>query len=370
MEFVNKTNFDAGWTAGFQPDGREFLLVAVKGTFLIPENAEEESELAETQVPLTEADEFTGEPGLSAPLYETDYAHPKPYCDVLLNGSAHARGGEPTTRVTVSLQVGSMQKSFGVVGDRVWDKLMLKVSPSLALKFVQMPITYDCAYGGVDASEDQPERQKTYVKNPIGVGYYPLTKPDKLIGKPLPNTEEIGHPVKTSTGKYKPMSLGPIGRNFAERIPYAGTYDQGWFDHRCPFFPKDFDYRYFQSSPADQQIPYPQGGEEVVLKNLTPRGTSRFRLPKVSIPILGIPHSGKDRKHDAVLDTVLLEPDQGRFMLTWRGSLPLKQNLFEMKQLLVGTMPHGWHRARKFPGKPYYANLAELVEARMGTKGK
>ncbi|MCA9469537.1 MAG: DUF2169 domain-containing protein, partial [Nitrospira sp.] len=220
MEFVNQTKLEAGWTLGFEPDGRELLVVVVKGTFVIPEN-DQEAELAEQQIPLTEADEFTGEPGFSATLYETDYAHRKPMCDVLLNGSAYAPGGRPAKRVTVSLQVGSMKKSFNVVGDRVWKRKLFWVRPSSPKPFIQKWISYDCAFGGTDLQSKKPENVKTYLKNPIGIGYYPLTTRKDLIGKPLPNTEEIGKSIKRRTGNFQPMSFGPIGRNFEARFPLA-----------------------------------------------------------------------------------------------------------------------------------------------------
>ena len=337
MDFINETKHEAGWTLGFQPDGRELLVVAVKATYLIPENGKDPA-FADEQVPLTEADEFTGEPGFSATLYETDYAHRKPLCDVLLNGSAYAPGGRPTDHVTVALLVGSMNKSFNVVGNRVWDRFMLHTSRTLAAKFVKKPISYDVAYGGMDTDKKDPSKQRTYVKNPIGIGYYPITKGKDLIGKPLPNTEEIGRPVKSSTTDYRPMSFGPIGRNFESRIPYAGTYGQNWLDNRAPFWPDDFEYRYFQSAPPDQQIPYPKGDEKVVLKNLTPKGTTIFKLPSVSMPILFIPYQDKDQQLGAVIDTVLIEPDQSRFMLTWRATFPLRRNCFEIKEIVAGKM--------------------------------
>ena len=80
MELLNATKMQAGYTMGMQPDGRELLVVVVKGTFVIP-NAGEEPKLAEEQVPLIEADTFTGEPGLSAPVYESDYSPRKLRCD-------------------------------------------------------------------------------------------------------------------------------------------------------------------------------------------------------------------------------------------------------------------------------------------------
>lgn len=363
MDFVNETKVEAGWTLGFEPDGRELLVVAIKATFDIPKNGEE-PQLSKEQVPLTEADEFTGEPGLSATLYETDYSHRKPFCDVLLNGSAYAPGGKPAKSVRVGLQVGTMKKTFNVVGDRIYDRGLLAAKPTSPKPFVKMPITYDRAYGGADIHPDKPEKIKTYTENPIGVGYYPYSNGKHLIGKRLPNIEEIGKPAKSKTGNYKPMSFGPIGRNFASRIPFAGTYDQQWLDNLSPFWPDDFDYRYFQAAPQDQQIPYPKGGETVILGNLTPSGITKFQVPQISIPVIFIPYRGEDILQEAVADTLLIEPDQNRFMLTWRVPLPLRKNCFELRQTLVGEMPKSWHRERRAAakGKNYYKGISEYIK--------
>lgn len=369
MELVNETKVEAGWTLGFQLDGRELLIVAVKATFDLPEDGQEPC-LAKEQAPLTESDEFTGEPGLSAPLYESDYAHRKPFCDVLVNGSAHAPNGEPTEKVTVGLHIGPIHKRFEVVGDRVWDRVLLWTVRTSPQPFIKLPITYDRAYGGVDKSEKDHEKVKTYVDNPVGVGYYPLTKKKALIGKPLPNTQEIGRAAKTTNGNYRPVSFSPIGRNFKSRIPFAGTYDQRWLDERAPFFPDDFDYRYFQSAPADQQMPYPTGGEEVRLENLSSSGIKRFRLPKMPMPILFVPHRGEARQHDAIIDTILIEPDNNRLILTWRVSMPLRRNCFELRQVVVGKTIRAHRREIRWTTKIHYANLEELIQAKKRTNAR
>src|SRR6266545_1554156 len=113
MELLNATKMLAAYTMGMKPDGGELLVVVVKGTFKFP-SANAEPQLAQEQVPLVMADEFTGEPGFSAPRYESDFAPIKPRCDVLLNGSAYAPGGDPTTRLEVGLRVGDMSKMFAV----------------------------------------------------------------------------------------------------------------------------------------------------------------------------------------------------------------------------------------------------------------
>ncbi len=364
MDFVNETKVEAGWTLGFEPDGRELLVVAIKATFKIPNNSDE-AELAEEQVPLTEADEFTGEPGFSATLYETDYAHRKPFCDVLLNGSAYAPDGRPTKSVRVTMRVGRISKSFNVVGDRIWDRNIFSVKPTPHRPFIRMPISYDRAYGGVDKHPEKPEKIKSYTKNPIGVGYHPYSKGKHLKGKPLPTTEETGKRVKSKNGNYVPMSFGPIGRNFEYRTPFAGTYDQKWLDHVAPFWPDDFDYRYFQAAPPDQQIPHPKGGEPVILQNLTPEGLTKFLIPRVTMPVIYIPHRREDIIKEAELDTIFIEPDQKRFMLTWRSPLPLRKNCFELKQIIAGDMPRSWKWKRKAAakGKAYFKGLSEFIRS-------
>lgn len=363
MDFVNKSPVKAGWTMGFDRDGRELLIVAVKATFAIPDYSNQAPVLAKEQAPLTEADVFTGEPGFSSTLYETDYAHRKPKCDVLLNGTAYAPKHQKVERLTVSLQVGSMVKSFDVVGNRRWQAGMLATTASRIEPFSQMPISYDNAFGGTDKSKEDPLTFRYYPTNHAGKGFHEYTDAKYVDGKLLPNTEETGHVVTSPRGKYKPMAFGAIGRAWQQRAKYAGTYDQKWIEEQAPFWPADFDYRYFQSAPEDQQIPYPQGDEEVVLRNLTPPGLTRFNLPKLRMPVVLIPAMDRERPAETVIDTVLIEPDKKRFMLTWRASVPMKRSVFDIVQTIVGEELGSVRRARQFGRKKRYRNLAELIKA-------
>ena len=131
-------------------------------------------------------------------------------------------------------------------------------------------------------------------------------------------------------------------------------------DEVFPFLPTDFDEAYYQAAPADQQIPHPKGGEPVMLLNLTPEGRTGFELPQVKVPIVFFPRDGEPEHVEAVIDTVVIEPDDGRFTMTWRTSRPLKRNMFEVVQVLVGRMSRAWWRARE-TGKDYYPSLGALV---------
>jgi hypothetical protein len=361
VELLNATGMEAAYTLGLDPDGRERVVVVVKGTFEIPP-AGQPARLAGEQAPLVMADEFTGVPGFSAVLNESEFAPFKPRCDVLVNGSAHAPYGRPAERVTVGLRVGTIEKFFDVVGDRVWEDGPLGPQPSAPTAFTSVPITYDRAWGGVDVDPEDPERVDAYMANPVGVGHYPLSG-GVVVGQQLPNTAELGVSIDAYTGGHRPMSFGAIGRQFASRYPLAGTYDQDWVDHVFPFLPADFDPLYFQAAPPDQQMDYPRGGEWVELIGLTPEGRTVFQLPNVEVPVEFTDRDFQRSQTSAVIDTVVLEPDRGRFTMVWRASRPLVENIFELTQCVVGRMPRGWYRARDL-GKTYYRTLGELVTRR------
>lgn len=360
MDLLNATKMQAAYTQGVDKHGRESLVVVVKATFRISLNGSEAT-LAEEQKPLIMADTFTGDPGFSAPIYEADFSPIKPRCDILLVGSAHAPNGEPVTKLPVGLKVGGFMKTFNVLGDRTWESNGLIVSPGRPKPFLQMPITYDRAYGGVDNFHFDPNQHSAFMQNPIGKGYRQHLI--EIEGKPAPNTEETENPVTSPKGNYRPMSFGVIGRNWLPRYPFAGTYDQNWTDNIFPFLPADFDNQYFQATPPDQQTAYLVGGEDVALGNLAPQGTIRFKLPKIDMPIVFFYKKGGKFETQGVIDTLVIEPDAGVFTLCWRASLPLKKNMFEIAQVLTGKMSPAWWRAREL-GKSYYPSLDAMVKSK------
>jgi hypothetical protein len=367
MNLVNATKLVAGYTMTTDKTGREWLVVVAKGTYGIPDYPDRPPELLKEQMPLVTTDVFTGEPGFLAPLYEIDFGPPKPRCDVLLNGSCYAPGGRSARYVEVAMAVGSLTKSFRVVGPRVYKAGLLSYKLGKPQPFTVLPISYNNAYGGVDRTNQNPAKHEWYPLNHAGMGYHPKAKARALVGKPLPNTEELDNPVRQPKRRYKPMAFGPIGRAWQQRIRWAGTYDQKWLDDQCPFLPEDFDTRYFQSAPEDQQIEYPRGGEAVSLKHLTPQGRTTFRLPvDLRLPVLFFSREGGMTEVFAVVDTVLLEPDKGRFMLVWRAALPLRRNIREVLQVTLGQSAQQVERAQtreeRTRGKRRFKSLAETVD--------
>lgn len=334
MELINTTRMAAGFTMGLDPDGRELLVVVVKGTFTLPRSGEE-ARPAEAQLPLCVADTFTGEPGFSAPLQEVDFAARKPACDVLLVGHARAPGGRPVQRLRVGLSVGPMHKTFDVVGDRQWRARLSGIDASEPAPFTAMPVSYDRAFGGADRAHEDEREHDVHPVNPVGRGWRKHLKHAWVDGAALPNTEEAGRPVASPADTARPMSLGPLGRGWAPRARHAGTYDARWLADDFPFLPRDFDPRYFQAAPEDQQLPIGAGPLPVVLSGFTADGERRFTLPSLQVGVQVYPRRGGQEEHTAQLDTISFEPDHERFSLAWRLTRPLPRGLLDVAQVRV-----------------------------------
>jgi hypothetical protein len=107
---------------------------------------------------------------------------------------------------------------------------------------------------------------------------------------------------------------------------------------------------------------YPKGGEEVLLVNLTPDGRKSFRLPTVEVPVTFFGRGADPVEAAPVIDTILIEPDLNRFSMAWRCHLPLKRDVFEIGQIVVGRMSSAWHKARRL-GKLYCDSLESAIRS-------
>jgi hypothetical protein len=357
MELINATRMTVGYNMGLEPSGRELLVVVIKGTFRFPQAAEPHAHftLHEKQLPLVMADTFSGEPGLSAPVYEVDFAPRKPRCDILLLGQAYAPRGRPATRVEVGLRVGNWQKRFTAVGPRHWDCGLATLRTSSPEPFVTQPISYDVAFGGTDLAHDDPAQHAAFMANPVGRGFHKHLRKEWVEGRPLPLTEESDRSVSDPAGPYRPMSFGPLGRGWEPRSKLAGTYDDAWREKHFPFLPPDFDEQYYQAAPPDQQVPldiFTSGPVEVGLSNLTPEGLTHFTIPSLAAPVHVFPKRGEREDYNAAMDTIVIEPEERRFTLTWRVARPLKKSMHEIAQVMVGKKGRDWWQQRdavRFP---------------------
>jgi hypothetical protein len=346
VELINATRMTAGYNMGLEPSGRELLVVVIKGTFVLPKLGEAVL-LADEQLPLIMADTFSGEPGFSAPLQEIDFAPRKHRCDVLLTGHARAPAGKQVARMRAGLRVGPMEKVFDVVGDRVWQAGLTGITDSEPMPFTEMPVSYDRAFGGADRYSEDESEHDAYLPNPVGRGWHKHLKNAWVDGTSLPNIEAIGEGVSFPSDKRTPVALGPLGRGWPQRARYAGTYDDAWLADVFPFLPADFDERYYQAAPEDQQVPAPKAPMDVVLTGFTADGPRQFALPHFEAPVHVFPKRGEREDYVATLDTIVFEPDLERFTMSWRVARPLKKSMHEIAQVVAGAKGRQWWQRRE-----------------------
>lgn len=360
MQVYNQTRFVHQFTMAMDKAGHEWILLVVKGTFDFPDTPGGPVRVSETQVPLVMADEYTGAPGFSAPLWETDFAFRKPACDVVLNGAAYAPDRRPATRVRVGVKLGAWSKVLDVFGHREWrarGPLFAATSPE---PFLRRPISYDVAWGGTDRLDPEDPLPDAYRRNPVGTGWS-QTKHQRLVpGLALPSTQAVGEDITSPFGDYTPMSFGPMGRGWPGRIEWGGTYDQAWIDEIFPFLPPDFDDRYYQMAPPDQQTTRPQGGEEVMLVNLTPQGREHFRLPATALPLTLFRGGAIDVEAAVHPDTVLLDPENRRLSLVWRVSSRIHRTILDFNEAWVGPPTDAMLRARR-EGRTYIRAASDAL---------
>ena len=317
----NRTPFAAAGTWVRDRDGREIWVVAVKATFTVDPGGI--VKVAMRQEPVFVGPRHRGEPGKSSLLGESDLVLTKRTTDIIVNGLALAPRGRAVESMTVGVRVGPVAKQLRVVGDRRWRL----GRPGAAQPFVEMPIVYERAFGGADADGGEWEP-----RNPVGTGF--AARREQLDASPPPNVEYADDTVGSWRARPRPAGFGAIESHWQPRARWGGTYDKRWISTRLPLPPADFDDRWFQCAPVDQQAPkYLDGGEPVVLRGFSADGDQSFELPRCAPTFETRFFTGAPEKHVARLHSVVLEPPA--FSLVFHTALPCHQRCASLERTVV-----------------------------------
>ncbi|MCC6877105.1 MAG: DUF2169 domain-containing protein [Sandaracinaceae bacterium] len=331
---------------------RTTLMVVIKATFDLGQDGL--CTIAAEQVPcLGEVPWEDGEP--PSLRTESDYAVLKPRGEWYLVGHAHAPGGRPATVVAVRARVGKLQKQLAVWGDRTWQMGLLGAKPSSPAPFTSMPLRWERSFGGPKIAD-----------NPAGCG---TTSVQTKQGshEPVPNIEDPTRPFLSRDDRHPPAGMFPIPVTWKARTARAGTYDAAWKASRWPYFPRDFDFTFFNCAPPDQWLPdeFWRGDEEIELSGLHPERTRiRARLPGLvakafvewrtprpegarplellsrrELQALGTPRL---QEIPLKLDTIAIDGDTLRVMCSWRGLIEVQDSrLSNVQRLFVVHEPMG-----------------------------
>jgi hypothetical protein len=355
----NTTGMAAGVCVATDKSDQDRCVVVVKGTFALETGGG--ARLAEVQAPLVYADVHRGDPGTTSLQSECDFAAFKPQADLLVMGHAVSPTGKPVDGMVVTLELGTLRKSIRVTGDRRWEGGLFGLRSSPPQAFVQLPLVYERAFGGTDLTHPDPRHQGTELRNPVGMGYRKNPEARAAEGTSLPNLEDPQQPLSGWKDIARPVGFGPVGRSWQPRLSHAGTYDLRWQEEDSPFLPRDFDTRYFLCAPVDQQIPYLRGGETLRCRGMTRDGELVVRVPTLRFPVT-FRFEDHAQSLEPLLDTLLVEPDPRRMLLTWRTSVPLGRKPGRLREVLVGHQPVRLPPGRG-GGKRHFKSLAEVVAA-------
>ncbi|ABB30536.1 Protein of unknown function DUF2169 [Geobacter metallireducens RCH3] len=333
MDLLNSTPLIASHNILTDRNGAETLLVVVKGTWRIGRNGA--LSIAGEQVPIQLEPRYLGDPAASSLIYDTDLILEKPGTDCILLGYAWApKVGVGSVDVTFG--VGPLRKTVRVFGERIWMKCLGMVSMSKPAPFEKIPLVWERAFGGSDTSWPEPKEHEFCLENPVGTGLLARKTKLEIDGLRLPNLEDPAHLIKKPTDRPKPVGFGPIPPHWFPRAGYAGTYDDQWRKYVSPLPPDDLDPRfYLAAAPGLTTARHLAGTEQVLVENASRAGRLQFQLPG-GTPSVSVQIRAAVLELEMRLGTVIVEPDEERLVLVWRGHQNVHGKIHDVYGVRVG----------------------------------
>lgn len=352
--------------------GRRVITTLIKRTYALPVDG--------VPSPLPESLPLVREPvifvdGIGELLVQATDCWPyKLGTDVVVHGSVHAPNAAPTTEMVASVGIGARTHRVTVIGDR-------RVEPrpgggwrfSSPEPFTTLPLTFERAYGGLDASLPWPDSAsldaipdevpfaefcdrvrslipRVYPRNPVGRGYAVFETSARVDGMLLPNFEDperLLHPDRLFARRPEDWWKMPLAQGF-------GWVHPNWYP-RCLYFgilpeypaPDEtaaveevargqlpagqsrraeeaeleqlFDPRMANGAAPGMMWPRLTGGEVATLTGFAPEVSVRCVLP--GGPQVEIRYRGEQLAAELSLHTVYFEPDERRVSLTWGATV-------------------------------------------------
>ena len=330
MEVVNPTPFLMDRMVYLDKKAAERLVVVLKGTWTVSPRGD--LRVAEKQDAIRPGEEFRGEPGESSILNEAELGPAKPSTDVFLLGSAIAPG-KGTRSMDVSFRVGPVGRTARVFGERRWNTVLGVEGIEGPEPFESVPLTYENAFGGKDASAEDPKYHGEEARNPVGRGFRSEKSRAVFERALLPSVEDPRKLISMPGQGMEPAGFGPVGRHWMPRRRYAGTYDAKWMDERAPLLPEDFDDRFHNGAPNGLVVPGRlEGGEPVEVAGCTPEGRLAFRLPRVE-PWAKVLVGRWGKTLPLELDTVTVDTGAMELRLVWKGEVPVHREVSRIRTI-------------------------------------
>jgi len=328
MELINMTRFSTSHLVIPDGRGKEILLVVAKATFAISSRLV----LIDEQSPVFPTDIYFGPPESSSIRYAGECVPVKPMTDVVLFGCAYPEK-EGDTRVDVQLSCMTISKTVTVFGDRVWMKRGYEYVASQPRQIKRVPLRYERAFGGMD--EDDTQFPNGCDSNPVGLGFASRRSKKEFEGQAVPNVLGSNSTIHSPNSRSEVAGFSWIAPHWYPRAKLAGTYDESWLKNRMPNLPADFEDRYFNAAPLDQQLADPLlGGERIEIRNATADGLLAFEVPKLDL-ILSVCIGDELLESSMRCDTLAIDTEERLVSMVWRSNLDVHQRVPSISWICV-----------------------------------
>lgn len=325
---------------------------------------------------------------------ESDLLPYKPVCDILLDAEAIAPGQQALPQFGVRIQVQAGPES-AEAGNFLVDKQLLITGPrwfegsgkdwrlSAPQAISRLPLRHTYALGGslrlrlrdgdallraapaaellATADEQGHRLHQLAESNPLGLGFARAwhLQASEVVRWPAPQISYLNQPYdaaafwRAAQGETLPPSAAPcvIGKAWSPRRQLAGMLPpQTYAADEIPFLPAEFDYRYWNCAPSDQQCRYLQPGDILRLINLCEPGNPASsvdahgnRILQCALPIarcivLISQQQGGQAMLDVQelqLDTLVYKQAENRLECTWRICLVANPAILGLRLLYL-----------------------------------
>lgn len=330
---ANSTRFLAEGFTSIDKNCLKSFVVVVRATYDV--DADGQCTVSEFQSPFVYADAHHGDPETTSVRAESDFVPIKPRAEVLLDAVAVPPRSASAGSLEVALLGPSLDKRAIVTGERHWVRGAFGLRASDPAPFSALPLAWHLAFGGTDRSFAEPADFRSDARNPVGRGFQVNARPEAIEGRSLPCIEHPGSRMTRWDDRLEPIGFGPVPRFAPERARHAGTYDEHWMAEVLPFLPADFDDRYFQAAPVDQQLDSLAEGTTFACLHMNESGMFRVRLPALSVPV-SFMFDDRIRVPTVTPDTLILQPHAGRIVLLGRARAPLPRKFTRLREVRVG----------------------------------
>ncbi|MER2494643.1 DUF2169 domain-containing protein [Vibrio neptunius] len=290
----------------FQRDqnGHEVWVIAAKRQWQLNEGSWQEVPAEE----IYDDPVYLGEAGMSAMKVDHEFPVSKQNTDVLVYGKARAYAKRPVTYHECRILIDShIDKTIAVHGERKWVEHGGTVTVSHPTAYVEAEIDYSKALGGDE-------------RNRVGCGVAKSSA--ELMAMPVPSVFYPNEEWAPNTKNLRVAGLGPIPPFFTQRVKYAGTFDDAWQEHRRPLLPEDFNPKFYQSAPEDQQCNgFLEGGERLMMSGFSHDDVLAFRIPAEKY--VAVADFGEEKLSAAMaMYTLFVDTEEQRLTISYNASFP------------------------------------------------